>query len=131
MRFGYGPPICRTAWENLKSVEAIREVIGYDTDLMLECYMGWNLEYAKRMLPKLARFEPRWLEERDRRRHRRLRRLNAMNIVPSLAASTSFALRLQAAAGQEGRLRRRDTNRVGGITAAHKINALCEAIPCP
>lgn len=28
-----------------------------------ECYMGWNLEYAKRMLPKLAKYEPRWLEE--------------------------------------------------------------------
>jgi L-rhamnonate dehydratase len=30
---------------------------------MLECYMGWNLEYAKRMLPKLEKYEPRWLEE--------------------------------------------------------------------
>ena len=41
----------------------IREVIGYDNDLMLECYMGWNVEYAKRMLPKLEKFQPRWLEE--------------------------------------------------------------------
>jgi L-alanine-DL-glutamate epimerase-like enolase superfamily enzyme len=23
--------------------------------------MGWNLEYARRMLPKLEKFEPRWL----------------------------------------------------------------------
>ena len=64
MRFGYGPAhLQRGVSENLKSVEAVREVIGYDTDLMLECYMGWNLEYAKRMLPKLEKFEPRWLEE--------------------------------------------------------------------
>ncbi|MBO1248206.1 enolase C-terminal domain-like protein, partial [Bordetella holmesii] len=44
-------------------VQAIREVIGYDNDLMLGCYMGWNLEYDKRMLPKLEKYEPRWLEE--------------------------------------------------------------------
>ena len=64
MRFGYGPAhLQKGVVENLKSVEAMREVIGYDNDLMLECYMGWNLEYAKRMLPKLAKFQPRWLEE--------------------------------------------------------------------
>ncbi|MFP3759035.1 enolase C-terminal domain-like protein, partial [Cupriavidus sp. SIMBA_020] len=34
-----------------------------DNDLMLECYMGWNLEYAKRILPKLEKYQPRWLEE--------------------------------------------------------------------
>ncbi|MGV2906684.1 enolase C-terminal domain-like protein, partial [Achromobacter sp. AGC25] len=50
MRFGYGPAhLQKGVAENLKSVEAVREVIGYDTDLMLECYMGWNLEYAKRI----------------------------------------------------------------------------------
>ncbi|MEO9966499.1 MAG: enolase C-terminal domain-like protein, partial [Reichenbachiella sp.] len=64
MRFGYGPKDgTQGVRENLKSVEAIREVIGYDNDLMLECYMGWNLEYAKRILPKLEKYEPRWLEE--------------------------------------------------------------------
>ena len=47
----------------LELVEAVREVIGYDTDLMLECYMGWNLDYSKRIIPKLLKFEPRWLEE--------------------------------------------------------------------
>jgi L-alanine-DL-glutamate epimerase-like enolase superfamily enzyme len=25
--------------------------------------MGWTLEYARRMLPRLAEFKPRWLEE--------------------------------------------------------------------
>ena len=63
-RFGYGPAHgTKGVAENLKAVEAIREVIGYDNDLMLECYMGWNLEYAKRMLPKLEKFQPRWVEE--------------------------------------------------------------------
>ena len=25
--------------------------------------MGWNLDYTKRMIPKLMKFNPRWLEE--------------------------------------------------------------------
>ena len=63
-RFGYGPKDGMLGIrENLKRVEAVREVIGYDRDLMLEAYMGWNLDYTRRMLPKLERFEPRWLEE--------------------------------------------------------------------
>jgi L-rhamnonate dehydratase len=135
MRFGYGPAhLQKGVTENLKSVEAIREVIGYDTDLMLECYMGWNLEYAKRMLPKLAKFEPRWLEEPviadDIDGYAEL---NNMNIIPISGGEHEFSLY-----GFKQLLDRKavsvvqyDTNRVGGITAAHKINALCEAYSVP
>ena len=135
MRFGYGPAhLQKGVRENLKSVEAIREVIGYDNDLMLECYMGWNLEYAKRMLPKLAKFEPRWLEEPviadDIDGYAEL---NAMNIVPISGGEHEFGLH-----GFKQLLDRKavsvvqyDTNRVGGITVAHKINALCEAYSVP
>ena len=120
--------------ENLKSVEAVREVIGYDTDLMLECYMGWNLEYAKRMLPKLEKFEPRWLEEPviadDIDGYAEL---NRMGSIPISGGEHEFSLY-----GFKQLLDRKaisvaqyDTNRVGGITAAHKINALCEAHSVP
>ena len=82
----------------------MREVIGYDNDLMLECYMGWNVEYAKRMLPKLAKFQPRWLEEPviadDIDGYAEL---NAMNIVPISGGEHEFSLlRLQAAARAQG-----------------------------
>lgn len=135
MRFGHGPAhLQKGVRENLKSVDAIREVIGYDNDLMLECYMGWNLEYAKRMLPKLAKFEPRWLEEPviadDIDGYAEL---NAMNIVPISGGEHEFGLH-----GFKQLLDRKavsvvqyDTNRVGGITVAHKINALCEAYSVP
>ena len=49
--------------QNIEQVRALRELAGPDIDIMLECYMGWTLEYARRMLPKLTEFEPRWLEE--------------------------------------------------------------------
>jgi L-alanine-DL-glutamate epimerase-like enolase superfamily enzyme len=30
---------------------------------MVDVYMSWDLEYAKRLLPKLAPYDLRWLEE--------------------------------------------------------------------
>jgi len=63
-RFGYGPKDGMAGIrENLKRVEAVREVIGYGRDLMLEAYMGWNLDYIRRILRKLERFVPCQLEE--------------------------------------------------------------------
>lgn len=134
-RFGYGPkhgmPGMR---ENLKRVEAIREVIGYDNDLMLECYMGWNVDYTRRMLPKLAPYEPRWLEEPviadDVHGYAEL---NAMNIVPISGGEHEFSLIGCADLIRRGAVSvlQYDTNRVGGITAAQKINAVAEAFQVP
>ncbi|HEU0201001.1 MAG TPA: L-rhamnonate dehydratase [Burkholderiaceae bacterium] len=135
MRFGYGPAHGQQGVvENLKSVEAVREVIGYDSDLMLECYMGWNLEYAKRMLPKLEKFQPRWLEEPvladDIDGYAEL---NQLTSIPISGGEHEFSLY-----GFKQLLDKRavsvvqyDTNRVGGITMAHKINALAEAYSVP
>jgi L-alanine-DL-glutamate epimerase-like enolase superfamily enzyme len=135
MRFGYGPAhLQQGVVENLKSVAAVREVIGDDTDLMLECYMGWNLEYAKRMLPKLEKYAPRWLEEPviadDIDGYAEL---NQLTSIPISGGEHEFSLY-----GFKQLLDRKavsvvqyDTNRVGGITAAHKINALCEAYSVP
>lgn len=135
MRFGWGPQDGMVGMrENLKRVEAVREFIGYDADLMLECYMGWNLDYAKRMLPKLVKFEPRWLEEPviadDVEGYAEL---NAMNIVPISGGEHEFSvigckdLILKKAVS----VLQYDTNRVGGITAVQKINAIAEAFQLP
>jgi L-rhamnonate dehydratase len=135
MRFGYGP---RHGPEgvrrNLDSVAAVREVIGPDVDLMLECYMGWSLEYAKRILPKLERYEPRWLEEPviadDIDGYAELNRLTS---IPISGGEHEFTVH-----GFKQLLDRKavsviqyDTNRVGGISAARKINALAEAYGVP
>ncbi len=135
MRFGYGPAHGQQGVvENLKAVEAVREVIGYDNDLMLECYMGWNLEYARRMLPRLERFEPRWLEEPviadDIDGYAELgRRFN----IPISGGEHEFSLYGFKQLLERGAVSvvQYDTNRVGGITMAHKINALCEAYSVP
>jgi L-alanine-DL-glutamate epimerase-like enolase superfamily enzyme len=135
MRFGWGPKDGMAGMrENLKRVEAVRDVIGYDVDLMLECYMGWNLDYTRRMLPKLVKFEPRWLEEPviadDVEGYREL---NAMGIIPISGGEHEFSV-----IGCKDLIEKKavsvlqyDTNRVGGITAAQKINAIAEAHQLP
>jgi L-alanine-DL-glutamate epimerase-like enolase superfamily enzyme len=135
MRFGYGPAHGpQGVVDNLNSVAAVREVIGYDSDLMLECYMGWNLEYAKRVLPQLEKYQPRWLEEPviadDIAGYAEL---NQLTSIPISGGEHEFSLY-----GFKQLLDRNavsvvqyDTNRVGGITVAHKINALCEAYSVP
>lgn len=134
-RFGFGPKDGPAGMrENIRRVEAVREVIGYETDLMLECYMGWNLDYTKRMLPRLARFEPRWLEEPviadDVAGYAEL---NAMNIIPISGGEHEFSLLGCADLLRRGAVSvlQYDTNRVGGITAAQKINAVAEAFQVP
>lgn len=134
-RFGYGPKDGMLGMrENLKRVEAVREVIGYDNDLMLDCYMGWNLDYAKRMLPKLEKYEPRWLEEPviadDVEGYAEL---NAMNIIPISGGEHEFSVIgcKDLIAKKAVSILQYDTNRVGGITAAQKINAIAEAHQIP
>ena len=134
-RFGYGPKDGMSGMrENLKRVEALREVIGYDKDLMVEAYMGWNLDYTRRMLPKLEKYEPRWLEEPviadDIAGYAEL---NAMGSVPISGGEHEFSVM-----GCKELIEKRavsilqyDTNRVGGITAAQKINAIAEAFQVP
>ena len=134
-RFGFGPKDGMAGMrENLKRVEAIREVIGYDNDLMLDCYMGWNLDYAKRMLPKLDPFELRWLEEPvladDVAGYIEL---NAVGGTPISGGEHEFSI-----IGCKDLIEQKavsvlqyDTNRVGGITAAQKINAIAEAHQIP
>lgn len=134
MRFGWGPRHGPQGMrENLNRVAALREVIGPDRDLMLECYMGWTLEYAKRMIPKLAPYQPRWLEEPviadDMHGYAELNRMG----IPISGGEHEFSLfgfRQLLDLGAVSVIQY-DTNRVGGITAAQKINALAEAYQVP
>lgn len=133
-RFGYGPKHGMSGMrENLKRVEAVREVIGYDRDLMLEAYMGWNLDYTRRMLPKLEKYEPRWLEEpviaEDVSGYAELNK----GPIPISGGEHEFGLIGCADLLRKGAVSvlQYDTNRVGGITAAQKINAVAEAFQIP
>ena len=136
LRFGWGPIDGREGMmKNIELVRNVREVIGEGIDLMTDAYMGWTLDYAKRMLPLLEPFGIRWLEEPvipddtrgykelksygripDRRRRARVHRSSASASCWRTNALDYIQF---------------DTNRVGGISQARKICALAESFQVP
>ena len=48
---------------NVELVRTVRNTVGDEIDVMADAYMGWTLDYARRMLPLLEPFHLRWLEE--------------------------------------------------------------------
>jgi L-alanine-DL-glutamate epimerase-like enolase superfamily enzyme len=135
MRFGWGPLDGAAGMQrNLELVRTIREVIGYEIDLMADAYMGWTLDYARRMLPLLAPFQLRWLEEAviadDIGGYASLKALGLVPIAGGEHEYTLYGFRqlLEAKALDYIQF---DTNRVGGITQARKIAALAEAYSVP
>ena len=64
LRFGWGPVDGAEGMQkNVALVRTVRGAVGDGIDIMADAYMGWNLDYAKRMLPLLEPFHLRWLEE--------------------------------------------------------------------
>jgi L-alanine-DL-glutamate epimerase-like enolase superfamily enzyme len=112
----------------------VRETVGPGVDIMADAYMGWNLDYAKRMLPLLEPFNLRWLEEPvipdDIHGYAELKRFGRIPIAGGEHEFTIYGFRelLEARAVDYIQF---DTNRVGGITQARKISALAEAHSIP
>ena len=135
LRFGWGPVDGASGMQrNIDLVRTVREAVGDGIDVMADAYMGWTLDYAKRMLPLLEPFHLHWLEEPvipdDIHGYAELK---SYGRVPIAGGEHEFTL-----AGFRDLLAIRaldyiqfDTNRVGGITQARKIAALAEAHGVP
>jgi L-rhamnonate dehydratase len=135
LRFGWGPTDGPAGMQhNLALVRTVREAVGDGVDVMADAYMGWTLEYAKRMLPLLEPFHLRWLEEPvipdDVLGYAELKSYGRVPIAGGEHEFTVYGFRdlLQARALDYIQF---DTNRVGGITQARKIAALAEAYSVP
>jgi L-alanine-DL-glutamate epimerase-like enolase superfamily enzyme len=135
LRYGWGPLDGAAGMQkNVELVRAVREVIGDGVDLMTDAYMGWTLDYAKRMLPLLEPFNLRWLEEPvipdDTRGYATLKAYGRVPIAGGEHEHTIFGFRelLEADAVDYIQF---DTNRVGGISQARKICALAESFQVP
>ena len=131
IRFGWGPKDGLDGINrNLALVRTAREAVGDSVDIMADAYMGWNLEYTKRMLRLLAPFNMRWLEEPviadDLNVYAELRAMNLTAIAGGEHEYTLSGFR-QALDLKAYDIVQFDVNRVGGITAAKKIADLCEA----
>jgi len=49
--------------KNLELARTLREAVGSDVDIMLDCWQSWDVPYTVAMARRLAEIEPRWLEE--------------------------------------------------------------------
>jgi len=135
LRFGWGPVDGAAGMQhNLALVRTVREAVGDGIDVMADAYMGWTLDYAKRMLPLLEPFHLRWLEEPvipdDVHGYAELKSYGRIPIAGGEHEFTAYGFRdlLEARALDYIQF---DTNRVGGITQARKIAAMAEAYSVP
>jgi L-rhamnonate dehydratase len=135
LRFGWGPTDGAAGMQrNLALVRTVRDTVGDGIDVMADAYMGWTLDYAKRMLPLLEPFHLRWLEEPvipdDIHGYAELKSYGRVPIAGGEHEFTLYGFRdlLEARAVDYIQF---DTNRVGGITQARKVAALAEAYSVP
>jgi L-rhamnonate dehydratase len=49
--------------KNVRLVETVCEAAGPDVDIMLDCWMSWDVPYTIQMAERLEAYHPRWLEE--------------------------------------------------------------------
>jgi L-alanine-DL-glutamate epimerase-like enolase superfamily enzyme len=135
LRFGWGPTDGAAGMQrNLDLVRIVRETVGDEIDVMADAYMGWTLDYAKRMLPLLEPFHLRWLEEAvipdDIHGYAELKSYGRIPIAGGEHEFTQYGFRelLEARAVDYIQF---DTSRVGGISQARKITALAESYSVP
>jgi L-alanine-DL-glutamate epimerase-like enolase superfamily enzyme len=49
--------------KNIELVKIIRDVVPYNIDVMIDCWMSWNESYTIKMAKRLERYEINWIEE--------------------------------------------------------------------
>src|SRR5450432_368342 len=135
LRFGWGPTDGAEGMQkNLALVRTVRETVGDGIDIMADAYMGWNLDYAKRMIPLLEKYNLRWLEEAvipdDIHGLAELKKIGRIPIASGEHEFTLYGFRELIESHCVDYIQF-DTNRVGGITQARKISALAEAHSIP
>jgi len=135
LRFGWGPTDGAAGMQqNVDLVKTVRQAVGDGIDIMADAYMGWTLDYAKRMLRLLEPFNLRWLEEPvipdDIHGYAELKSHSRIPIAGGEHEFTQYGFRDLLAARAVDYIQF-DTNRVGGITQARKISALAESHSVP
>jgi len=117
--------------ENEKLVAKTRELMGEDVDLMLDCYMAFDVGYTVRLAQRLKPYSLRWIEEylipEDIEGYRAVRR--AVNWI-SLASGEHLSTRWPFTQLIESRcldILQPDIHWVGGLSECVKICHMAEA----
>lgn len=136
-RFGYGPRQGLAGMrKNVELVRAVREVIGPDIELAADAYMGWNVQYAIKMIRMLedAGVNLAWVEEPvmpdDITGYAEIASAVETPISGGEHEFTRYGFR-QLIGEHAVDIVQLDVNRVGGITEANKIWAMAAAYDLP
>ncbi|MGM0368607.1 MAG: enolase C-terminal domain-like protein [Actinomycetota bacterium] len=117
-------------------VKTVREAVGDDIELMLDAYMAWaDVDYAIEMINRLEKYNLTWVEEPflpdDFDGYRQLRKKTNVPIAAGEHEYTRFGFK-ELITRKIVDVVQPDIRRMGGLTEAKKVAALCEAfnVPC-
>lgn len=128
----YGPA---DGWDGIRKNEEFvanaREVIGDEAELMLDCWMAFDVDYTIRLAEALRPYRLKWMEEcllsEDLEAHVELRqRLPWQTLTTGEHWYTHFPFQW-AATHKVVDILQPDINWVGGVTTCQKIVAIAEA----
>jgi L-rhamnonate dehydratase len=132
-RFGYGPRDGVAGMrKNLALLRTVRDAAGPDIEIAADCYMGWDVSYAIRMIRMIedSGLDLSWVEEPvipdDVHGYAEIRRAVNTPISGGEHEFTRFGFRQLIEEGAVDILQP-DVNRAGGITEARKIWAMAAA----
>lgn len=116
--------------EDMRRLELVREVIGFERDLMVDVNRGWDLATAIEGARLLEPLKPRWLEEPvrwadDRRELKLLAQKTRIPLSAGESELTSFGCRALLEE-QAIDILQFDCTMMGGLTEGRKLAALCE-----
>lgn len=136
-RFGYGPRDgLKGMRRNVELIKTVRAVIGDDVELAADAYMGWDVQYAIRMIRMLedAGLNLSWVEEPvipdDINGYAEIRQNVNTRISGGEHEFTRYGFR-EIIEKRAVDILQPDVNRVGGITEARKIWAMAAAYDLP
>jgi L-rhamnonate dehydratase len=117
--------------KNVETVSQHRELVGPEKDLMLDCWMSFDVEYAVRLAEELRPFKLKWIEEtlppEDLDGHAQLRdRLPWQTLATGEHWFTTYPFQY-AASHHLVDILQPDICWVGGMTPLVKICAIAEA----
>lgn len=132
----YGPASGKEGVDkNVELVRNARETLGEHMEIMLDCFMAWNVDYTIRMAEKLEPYRVKWIEESlppdDYEGYRTInQKINSTAIATGEHEYTRYGFEhLLSVRGAE--IIQPDICWVGGITEAKKICAMASAKHIP
>ena len=115
---------------NLALIEQTREIIGPDGEIMLDCYMAWNVDYTLRMARAMEPYRVRWIEESlppdDYEGYAEITAKSAVPIATGEHEYTRWGFK-ELIARRCCHILQPDLMWVGGISEARKITAMASA----